>query len=454
MSDTPKDDADRTVFRPAPPRAPEIPGFAPRSLGALASAPVAAIAPPSGYEAPSAPGDITFDFTDAEPELHGPEPLVAAASRLIRLGTQLRKLPVSPSLNPLRQLVIRELDSFVKRAQALALEPGTVQLAHYILCAFVDDCIMTTPWGAASVWSQHSLLAAYHNDVQGGERLFQFAERMEQDPRREPRIAELLYLCLSLGFEGRMAVDPRGASLLQQHRHRLHGAIMSGRAARSELSPQWRGKQTTNLVQSFPVPLWAVFAAFGVAALLIFAALLFRLNSRSDAAMAALDEAVGTQQVAAASGAPLPALDRIRSILQPDIDARRIEVLSEGGDYVIRMIGQGLFESASAELASDYKATFGRIAEAANIAGGDLRIFGHTDDQPPGASLAYPSNQALSEARAETVGYGLVDAGIPDARITVQGLADSQPIASNDTVEGRRQNRRVEVRVAANPVFQ
>jgi type VI secretion system protein ImpK len=454
MSDTPKDDSDRTVFRPPPARAPDIPGFSPRPLGALASAPVAAVAPSSGPEASSGATEIVFDFADAEPELYGPEPLVAAASRLIRLGNQLRRLPVAPALNPLRQLVIRELDSFVKRAQALALEPGTVQLAHYILCAFVDDCVMTTPWGAASIWSQHSLLAAYHNDVQGGERLFQFAERMEQNPRREPRIAELLYLCLSLGFEGRMALDPRGASLLQQHRQGLHGAIMSGRAARPELSPQWRGKEAANFVQSFPVPLWAVFAAFGVAALLIFAALLFRLNSRSDAAIAALNDVVGTQQVAAAPGAPLPALDRIRAILQPDIDARRVEVLSEGGDYVIRMIGQGLFESASAELASDYSATFGRIAEAANIAGGDLRIFGHTDNQPPGVSLAYPSNQALSEARAETVGYGIVDAGIPEARISIQGLADSQPIASNASPEGRRQNRRVEVRVAANPVFQ
>jgi type VI secretion system protein ImpK len=454
VSDRPEDDRDRTVYTPPPSAAPQIPAFTPHPVAA--AGPVGQ--PPPGAmpdQAPTPLGAVSFDFAEAEPELYGPEPLVAAASRLIRLGNQLRTVPVSPDLPHLRQLVIRELELFVKRAQSLALEPGTIQLAHYILCAFIDDCVMTTPWGAASVWPQHSLLAAYHNDVQGGERLFQFAERMEQDPRREPRLMELLYLCLSLGFEGRMALDPRGQALLHQHRHSLHGAIAASRRPRpSELSPQWRGKKVVNFVVNFPVPLWAAFAAFAGLAFVVFALLLFRLNASSDSAVAALGDAVGTQAVTAAPEAPLPSLDRIRSILQPDVDAGRIQVVGEGGDIVIRMIGQGLFESASAELAADYGATFRRVAEAANIAGGPLRVYGHTDDQRLSASLVYPSNQALSLARAKTVAGGLTDAGIAEDRISVEGFADTQPIASNATPEGRRQNRRVEVRVVANPVFQ
>jgi type VI secretion system protein ImpK len=454
VSDRPEDERDRTVYTPPPSPAPQIPAFTPHPVAA--AGPVGQSVPGAMPGQPPAPaGAVLFDFAEAEPELYGPEPLVAAASRLIRLGNQLRTVPVSPDLPHLRQLVIRELELFVKRAQSLALEPGTIQLAHYILCAFIDDCVMTTPWGAASVWPQHSLLAAYHNDVQGGERLFQFAERMEQDPRREPRLMELLYLCLSLGFEGRMALDPRGQALLHQHRHSLHGAIAAGSRPRPpELSPQWRGRPVTNLIRNFPVPLWAAVASFAFAALVIFAILLFRLNGKSDSAVAALSDAVGIQAIAPAPEAPLPNLDRIRSILKPDVDARRIQVLGEGGDIVIRMIGQGLFESASAQLAADYGPTFRRMAEAANIAGGPLRVYGHTDDQRLSASLAYPSNQALSLARAETVAGGLTDAGIADSRITVQGFADTQPIASNADPEGRRQNRRVEVRVVANPVFQ
>ncbi len=61
---------------------------------------------------------------------------------------------------------------------------------------------MSTPWGASSQWSRQSLLAAFHNDVQGGDRMFQFAERMAQDPQREPRLIELLYQCLSLASRG------------------------------------------------------------------------------------------------------------------------------------------------------------------------------------------------------------------------------------------------------------
>jgi type VI secretion system protein ImpK len=454
VSDRPEDDRDRTVYTPPPPAAPQIPAFTPHPVAA--AAPVGQPVPGAIPERPAGPsGAVSFDFAEAEPELYGPEPLVAAASRLIRLGNQLRTVPVSPDLPHLRQLVIRELELFVKRAQSLSLEPGTIQLAHYILCAFIDDCVMTTPWGAASVWPQHSLLAAYHNDVQGGERLFQFAERMEKDPRREPRLMELLYLCLSLGFEGRMALDPRGQALLHQHRHSLHGAIAASRGPQpAHLSPQWRGKTVANFVADFPVPLWAAFAAFALVALAVFAVLLFRLSASSDSVVAALSDTVGTQAIAAAPEAPLPSLDRIRSILQPDVDAGRIQVLGEGGDIVIRMVGQGLFESASADLAADYDPTFRRMAEAANIAGGPLRVYGHTDDQRLSASLAYPSNQALSLSRAQTVADGLVEAGIAESRISVEGFADTQPIATNATPEGRRQNRRVEVRVAANPVFE
>ena len=287
MSGNPDDPAERTVFQPGKPAG----GAQPQGFPAP-GAPAA----PGGYVPPSpqpAAGEqparasggqpARLDFAAAEPDLYGPEPLVAAAGRLIHLASQVRTMPVGPDLAGLRQLVIRELDAFGPRAQKLGLDAKTVQLAHYILCAFLDDAVMSTPWGANSPWSQHSLLAAYHNDVQGGDRLFQFAERMEADPAREPRLMELLYQCLSLGFEGRAALDPRGASLLQQRRSRLAAAI-AGRtgAPAAELSPQWRGVVVAGGSYAPRVPLWAIVAGLATIAMMIFAALLFRLSSQSD----------------------------------------------------------------------------------------------------------------------------------------------------------------------------
>ena len=117
-----------------------------------------------------------------------------------------------------------------------------MQLAHYMLCAFVDDAVLATPWGADSPWGRKSLLAAYHNDTTGGDRMYGFADKLAQHPHLEPRLMELLYLCLSLGFEGRAGVDARGESLVNRHRSAMSGSIRNQRPVQpADLSPQWRG---------------------------------------------------------------------------------------------------------------------------------------------------------------------------------------------------------------------
>lgn len=454
MSEKPKNPDDpppeqRTIFQPARP-APTPPGFTPQP------APVAA-APGRVEPAPAASspasGAAQLDFAPGEPELFGPEPLVAAAGRLVRLASQVRTMPIGPDLKSLRQLVVRELEAFGKRAQGLGLESTSVQLAHYILCAFMDDAVMSTPWGANSVWSQHSLLAAYHNDTQGGDRLFQFAERMEKDPNREPRLMELLYLCLSLGFEGRAALDPRGQSVLHQRRSQLAAAIgVRQGVASGELSPQWHGVAATGGSYEPRIPLWAILAMLATVGFVIFAALLFRLSSQADAAIASLNQAVGNAQIVPPPPAPetaTPTYDRIRAILAPDIDAGRLSVLREGNDIVLRLNNQGLFEPAQAEPSGAWSETFARLAEAGNLTKGPLRIEGHTDNQPLRLSLKYPSNVELSVARARAVASAIGGAGLADSgRIVTAGIGDAQPIADNATPDGRRQNRRVEVHVA------
>ncbi len=466
MADKPNDPpgGDRTVFQPARP-APRPAGAAPPAAGA--PPPPAWAAPPPttpGFAGQPAPGfapsqaaagggAARLDFAAAEPELFGPEPLVAAAGRLIHLASRVRTMPIGPDLSELRKLVVRELEAFGKRAQGLGFDAKTIQLAHYILCAFMDDAVMSTPWGANSQWSQQSLLAAYHNDTQGGDRLFQFAERMEQDPGREPRLMELLYQCLSLGFEGRAALDPRGQTLLQQRRSRLAEAIGRRQGAPTgELSPQWRGVEAAGGPYQPRVPLWAILTLLGVIGLIVFSALLFRLSSKADAALANLNQAVGNAQIVPPPPAPetkTPTYDRIAAILAPDVRGGRLSVLREGNDIVLRLNNQGLFDPAQAEPASAWSDTFARLAEAANLTKGPLRIEGHTDNQALRQSLQFPSNLELSVARARAVGAAIGRSGLSDpARVRATGLGDAQPVADNATAEGRRQNRRVEVRVA------
>jgi outer membrane protein OmpA-like peptidoglycan-associated protein len=71
-----------------------------------------------------------------------------------------------------------------------------------------------------------------------------------------------------------------------------------------------------------------------------------------------------------------------------------------------------------------------------------IEIAGHTDNQ--GNSGA---NQILSENRAKAVKDFLVRSGVDTSRLTYKGYGQSEPIASNDTEEGRQQNRRTEFKI-------
>lgn len=457
---------DATVFRPAgggatgnagpvPPRGP---------LGAAAPSPGYAVQP-SGFSPPpgqpvgapsgGASGGGSIEFAPGELAIYGPEPVVAAAGRLIQLANHIKTMAIGPDLDALRRTTVAELDAFAKRARNLGLEQRSVQFAHYILCAFLDDAVMSTPWGGQSQWSTHSLLVVYHKDAQSGDRMFQFAQQMERDPGSEPRLIELLYLCLSLGFEGRAALDPRGQNVLVQRRAALAALVQRQRAAPSgELSPQWHGQKIAAGRFGTTIPLWAVLAGIGVLALLIFAAFLMSLSSRGTAAIDAVDKAVGNEAPPPPPAPPAetqtPLYEKFQDILRPDIAAGRLELTREGNEIVIRLMNVGLFASAQADASSSWSDTFGHLAQAANLTQGPLKIEGHTDDQAI-HSLQFPSNQELSEARATSVVSAIRQAGLSDpGRLKIAGFGATQPIGDNATPEGRTHNRRVEMRVENN----
>jgi type VI secretion system protein ImpK len=73
-------------------------------------------------------------------------------------------------------------------------------------------------------------------------------------------------------------------------------------------------------------------------------------------------------------------------------------------------------------------------------------VFGHSDNVPI-ATARFPSNRALSQARADEVVRVLGQQMTDDNRMSAMGLADTRPIASNETPQGRAQNRRVEINV-------
>jgi len=109
---------------------------------------------------------------------------------------------------------------------------------------------------------------------------------------------------------------------------------------------------------------------------------------------------------------------------------------------------QLFFDSGRANLKDTGKAVLKKVGEA--LKGYEdkvIRVVGHTDNVPisKSAQKVFPSNWELSVARATTVVRFLQETGIPPERMVASGRAEYQPVAENDTPEGRKKNRRIEI---------
>lgn len=109
---------------------------------------------------------------------------------------------------------------------------------------------------------------------------------------------------------------------------------------------------------------------------------------------------------------------------------------------VVTIPGNVLFASGKAELLGPAQAKLSQVAEALTRVDKDSRItvLGHTDSQ---GSDSF--NQTLSQNRAESVRAFLVSHGMASDRVEARGMGESQPVADNNTAEGRANNRRVEI---------
>lgn len=101
------------------------------------------------------------------------------------------------------------------------------------------------------------------------------------------------------------------------------------------------------------------------------------------------------------------------------------------------------FDSGSANIRASSQGLLDAIAQRiASLGNKHVEVIGHTDNQ------GNPNNNLiLSRARAEAVKAYLVQKGIAAERITTNGLGDAQPVADNETPEGRTRNRRIEFRI-------
>jgi chemotaxis protein MotB len=131
--------------------------------------------------------------------------------------------------------------------------------------------------------------------------------------------------------------------------------------------------------------------------------------------------------------------------LSKEIAAGVLEVETNGRRIVLRVKEHGTFASGSASLTKDFKPVLKIVRGVLKDTKGQIAVEGHTDDVPI-TTAEFHSNLELSTSRAISVAHGLFEDGSLDQRrFTVAGYADSRPLVTNSTPEGRVKNRRVEV---------
>ena len=134
--------------------------------------------------------------------------------------------------------------------------------------------------------------------------------------------------------------------------------------------------------------------------------------------------------------------------LAKEVEKGQLQVRQYQNMLAVDLAEQIFFDSGRATLKAGGKDVLKTVADA--LKGYEnkiIRVVGHTDDVKLAKSLqaTFPTNWELSVARATNVVRFLQDSGIPPERMIPSGRGEYEPVAPNDTPEGRQKNRRIEI---------
>ena len=154
------------------------------------------------------------------------------------------------SLNEVRSSLIKDIEYFTQASIEKGIENSQVMLARYILCTFSDELISTTYWGKDNNWANSSLLGYFNHETYGGDKFFKILEQVLRAPAKYIDLLELMYICLSLGFEGKYRIQNRGKMELDSIRESLYRQIkmMQMRESQNFYTKQKQSVQRNHIV--------------------------------------------------------------------------------------------------------------------------------------------------------------------------------------------------------------
>jgi chemotaxis protein MotB len=161
------------------------------------------------------------------------------------------------------------------------------------------------------------------------------------------------------------------------------------------------------------------------------------------------------EQKANASASQAATYQKLDTQLQTEVKADQVQIQQLQGQLKVTIVNEILFPEGGWELNRAGEQTLDKIIPTLKtLENQRIEVDGYTDNVPIGPELKsrFPSNWELSTARATDVVRYLVSKGVNSNLLSATGFGDTQPVASNDSAQGRAKNRRIElVLKAASP---
>ncbi len=132
------------------------------------------------------------------------------------------------------------------------------------------------------------------------------------------------------------------------------------------------------------------------------------------------------------------------------VDAGKLQVEVRNGLMIVKLPDNILFDPGKTDLKKEGQEAIAQVTSILNgIEGRKFQVAGHTDNKPIRAGK-FRDNWELSTQRALVVTDLMIKSGMDPKRLSAAGYADVLPVASNDTDDGRKQNRRIEIVLVPN----
>ncbi|WP_426357571.1 type VI secretion system protein TssL, long form [Pseudocolwellia sp. HL-MZ19] len=374
-------------------------------------------------------------------------PIVDSAGTLLSICIKLRDTKHNDDVDALKVQCIELIKHYEQLLRTADIHRDDIQSARYCLCSFIDEVVLTTPWGQQSEWAANSLLSTFHNETFGGEHFFTLLENTLQYTSDKYRLLELMYLCLTLGFVGKMKLEPQGSQKLEDLRDKAYHGIQTHKGELNrDLSPGWRDKVAQDEGFQQPFPLWVIGALLGVVMLFIYMGFSYSINNYSSTVYKELVTLVPWQNEDenTAGNVNRDEALMLQQLLQTEISRNLLEVEQLNDRIRIRIGAGALFSSGSTQPRADFETVLAKIARTLEGTKGKILITGHTDNEPI-FTTKYPSNWHLSLARATSIGNFLANNASLSGRLWPEGKGEAEPRSSNTNEESRALNRRIEI---------